>query len=127
MAQREIKFRAWDVDSSTMITYDQLDNGEWFIGVPKKGLSLYCMHPDHDEPEERDAVLMQFTGLKNCWGVEIWEGDLIERLGFRYKVIFLDGSFCLSHKENSPSPLSEYCKLSKIIGNIYEHHELLES
>lgn len=94
---------------------------------------------------EYDAILMQYTGLKDRNGVEIYEGDILEinqeigdgtlkSRGFvKYheccfiverggeKVSYNNGKFL--EFINWPN---EYFKNCKAIGNIYENPELLE-
>ena len=52
---REIKFRAWDKDLLKMY-------------------SKWTVIPDDD----RSHILMQYTGLKDKNGVEIYEGDILK-------------------------------------------------
>ena len=107
---REIKFRAWQ-DEGMLI---QENSG---VYATKKFLDkLY-----------EDCILMQFTGLHDKNGKEIYEGDVIEyteynssdadKLCCRSVVEFDTGSFL---------PVSEgYCIAIEVIGNIHQHPELL--
>jgi uncharacterized phage protein (TIGR01671 family) len=90
---RPIKFRAWVPESKTMLLpWDELsgsdDEGyshlsQDFVGVERTHLGI-------DEAE-----LMQFTGLVDCRGQEIYEGDICgyEDDPSRFVVIFEDGAF----------------------------------
>lgn len=97
----------WFQDNST-------NNENWFFG-------MVTSHPD-------DCELMQFTGLKDSKGVEIYEGDIIQstwRPQDRFEIKW-DGHngewiFCSDTNETG----GKY-KGSIVIGNIYENPELLE-
>lgn len=124
--QREIKFRAW-LPSMKRMTYthtlDELMN--WGT-----------------KPEDNGtAIWLQYTGLKDKNGKEIYEGDIVELTntykGMNTKSIveidFIDFTFAGKWAEEySPSgymynPLGCYnfpTVLIEVIGNIYENPEL---
>jgi hypothetical protein len=103
---REIKFRAWNKKNKQMVDSDCFDY-------------FWIMNP---RPELFE--IMQFTGVKDKNGKEIYEGDIIEQTFYgddASKMILvvedirqLDNIRCGSSKEN------------EIIGNIYENPELIK-
>ncbi len=122
---REIKFRAWDTSKKEMIT----EHLSW-------GLEL---NSGFNNPAS-SWELMQYTGLKDNNGKEIYEGDIIKYCPFtdwRYgkrcwskplKVIWFEPrcSF-VRQKPLSGSVESIWEESGKeVIGNIYENPELLE-
>ena len=129
---RDIKFRAWDGKKM----YFPI---EW----SDKGV-LYPNEYIHDNcPNEGDLALLynigrgvvemlQWTGLVDKNGVEIYEGDIIKLYGLpnaHFQVVFKNqymGGWVLMHKKNEVS-LGERDKNElKVVGNIYENLELLE-
>jgi len=134
---REIKFRVWDKSDrrmiydckeldSAMTDYDILINlkGEIFLGADH--CSDCCrLHVDRDDPTE-DYIIMQYTGLKDKNGKEIYEGDVLK---LQYKkahpniiVIrnYIEDTF---HLEDELGWGDTRCI---VIGNIYENPDLLE-
>jgi len=132
---REIKFRAWDKKEKAMV-YDvivkgiwksKIDPFTWFVEVIKD-------FDEFDEPiyfNPYDVELMQYTGLKDKNGKEIYEGDVVECVSCKekdrkYKVTWCDKflGFVLEHKKEKYqiSIFNDF----KVIGNIYENPELLE-
>lgn len=126
---RTIKFRAWDKENKSMRT-----SKHWSIMFDGS------IHPPSNKMQEwfpDQFVLMQYTGLKDKNGKEIYEGDIVRSYGtsatrkhkngdklFDHVVEFFDGGF---------EPFTECtCTASwsiheyEIIGNIYEHPELLK-
>lgn len=125
---REIKFRAWDTkEKKWLYGYDYPELG----GFSLKGECILLGEFGSDMPLERflnDVEIMQFTGLKDRDGKEIYEGDIVHQSGymkgFNHQVVFYDSRFCLVydgiHTDHIFTPNVE------VIGNIYENKELLK-
>lgn len=109
---REIKFRAWDEKGKSMYQITSLHE------VNKNGAFTKI-----------DSVLMQYTGLKDKNGKEIYEGDIVEvkERGLQVRIEFHDGCFKGCDYESKARILPElFIDEAVIIGNIYENKELLK-
>lgn len=122
---REIKFRAWEKSLKQIIPVDNIDFEKRMVNTE----SAWRMF---DEIE-----LMQYTGLKDKNGKEIYEGDILDTdLERPYLVVeFRNGCFvieCCDDEEiyyDIMFPLEKEIsnlEYHKVIGNIYENPELLE-
>lgn len=104
---REIKFRAWN--GSKMRGVERND----FFSIRSDGV-LSMQLPDTDF----DVPLMQYTGLKDKNGVEIYEGDIVCISGYGlYEVEFPFIELYDAAMEND---------IGGIKGNIHENPELLK-
>ena len=120
---RKIKFRAWDKENEKMMKVSSLHLENKEISVKENGtFHLFRMQD-----------LMQYTGLKDKNGKEIYENDLISCNKHKNIVVFFEGGcFKVKYLRNSTTTIT--CTLNsflekykcKISGNIYEHPELLE-
>lgn len=107
---RTIKFRAWD-GKNMLHDIDVSFNG--------------CMM--HDNYEYPTYPLMQFTGLLDKNGKEIYEGDQLRVCaGYSSTVEFQDGMFVSVYRHPEDAETIPLCdvigKETEVIGNIYQKH-----
>lgn len=130
---REFKFRGWD--GKTMHyseQYDCIHFPDWFDNR-LSFVDLLYEYNDHTELKE----LMQYTGLKDKNGKEIYEGDILVTIGNRAEigiseVVFKNGSYTASYRNEEGLHRTELYLCSsirklKVVGNIYENPELLNN
>jgi hypothetical protein len=114
MLIREIKFRAWDTSAKLMSSWEELLEPDALSG-DTVDLGIF---------EYERFKMLQFTGLKDKNGREIYEGDIFRyyHYGELNVVEYGEGEYLL---ENHGLPLNEWNKGGEVIGNIYENPELL--
>ena len=128
---REIKFRGFSKEYNKMFNYKEMkdaSDGMYKIcdrelkridancNYLKKGLYL--------PTEDKDLILMQYTGLKDINGIEIYEGDILEYTFdgvTKRDVIVYEGNMFTYR-----NAIRWNLQSDKVIGNIYENSELLE-
>lgn len=130
---REIKFRVWDKVTKQMFTGFHLFGEMTLVGG---------IHAWQDEEAEKigikrdtlgalnDLIEMQYTGLKDVNGKEIYEGDIvISQDGEKCRIDFYSGSFNATYLPPADWDPMEPCRYLdeefEVIGNIYENPELL--
>ena len=110
---RDIKFRAWDEVSEKMLNWNE------FLDTNMKNTFI--------APESTGLILMQYTGLHDKNGKEIYEGDIVKYENMTGKIMFFNGSFILSDLEETEEwELGVINEDIEVIGNIYENSKLLE-
>jgi len=121
---REIKFRAWDTDKEKMI----YPSSRQSITTCCSCIEVLTCHEIAGGRYRTDITYacngysMQYTGLKDKQGKEIYEGDIIKYQWLNeYLITTIRFDERLAHFN-----AYEY-KHGEVIGNIYENPELLEA
>jgi len=147
MMNREIKFRAWHKNLKFLCFIFQINFDNRVVDLLAPDEPMYDITFD-------DVIFMQYTGLKDINGIEIYEGDVIKDIKSDRVYIVKFGSFMDTNYQKTPSILGWYlsgikfydgalfkptislknfyfnfnnnCSILKVICNIYENPELIK-
>lgn len=125
---REIKFRAWNLTYKWMEDSFFISSGGVAYDVPSRTFDT----PNTEIEEAPNYVLMQFTGLRDVNGIEIYEGDIIQLNDEWVSVVeYRHAGFCVLIDSIYTVAGPEVVDISewetiKVIGNIHEHPHLLD-
>ena len=139
---REFKFRAWDKEDNKMWKVVSITESVW--GDCEEAHIRVCEIHENQSKKETDVrmsvdyELMQYTGLKDKNGKEIYEGDILELYIPNWADCddvqrFVINEYCpdVSYLQAVVKHCEE-CLLDgendyiEVVGNIYENPELLE-
>ena len=114
------KFRCWDSNTKKMF-YPDVFSHNINLGLSVK--YLYDYKEDIIVPVVSDnIVLMQWSGLKDSYGTDIFEGDVVEvgRPGNNYTIEYRGTGMWFTDEEGSGFVFTHPQYDIKVIGNIYE-------
>lgn len=146
---REIKFRAWDKSENKMVFQHDMNSGlankEYFFSLCENNVELLRYDEDYSAYIGCNSELMQYIGLRDKNGKEIYEGDIVKFMdeettysdcGIEYDEFINTGKVIFSNDEimgwditNRNIDLEEvwhYREYIEVIGNIYENPRLLD-
>lgn len=148
---RDIKFRAWDKKTKVMIPFTNMwicdeysslsfdgPDGSEYVGIDALPGGWH-----DDSPIESFYEIMQYTGLKDKNGQEIYEGDIVRLKDEIHEIVFGKLGYDGRHNgltgfgfkdsldgegEDTYLELNYYDdpKSLEVIGNVYENPALLE-
>ncbi len=136
---REVKFRAWN---GTNMEHNVMAGwlGAYYVkGIDENDSACMSTFNTH----LGSSPLMQFTGLKDKGGKEIYEGDVVAhkilpssvngsptaiQIELRYEVVWWQGDYSGSWKCRSIAAMPQLMDFApdlEVIGNIYENPDLI--
>lgn len=119
---KEIKFRAWDKEQNNMWHWEKL-------------IDKQCTYLN-----SKYFVAMQFTGLKDKNGKEIYEGDILKNIAHKNQLVEVywkgivikengwinfDGWDFRKITDDNEFKFAMYDNMIEVVGNIYENSNLL--
>ncbi len=125
---RIIKFRAWNKITERIYQWQEIENS-----------SDNYLFENFDGLENSGYILMQFTGLTDKNGKEIYEGDILQKLfyeqpdntigsrpyGKSFEVVWTERKTACPDCMSEGVGFEDVVSNSIVIGNIYENPELL--
>lgn len=131
---REIKFRAYDKERKEFLSCGQILIAIKSGANPKESPQYLDILKDADMFKDRFEI-MQYTGLKDDNGREIYDGDILQILDiygiYKGYIDWWGDRWVVMYKISESKELQRQSLITtamnrQIIGNIYENPDLLE-
>lgn len=135
---REIKFRAWLKDKMEMCEVLMINFQKSYIGVKTKDYNIIQVGISWKYTQKvarfDDVELMQYTGIKDKNGKEIYEGDIVRHKTFGIKDIswgskaennLFSDMACFMFNGTIAFLSGSESKEIEVIGNIFEDGDLI--
>lgn len=118
---RERRVRLWDKENKKMVYY------ETDCSAPDMTLNGVLISHDDQSNVSARYELMQFTGLHDKNGKEIYEGDILKAFDKNYEVKFITTGSKVFVDYGYPDKHNGPCdSWAEVIGNIFQNKDLLE-
>lgn len=122
---REIRFRAWHKDARKMVEISSIHFGYYRDINNIEGCWIDVSGGDrrvNKSARIEDLEMMQFTGMTDKNGKEIWESDIVKFYEMNAVIKYYKNGFYIDDGISSNWDSEDV----EVIGNIYENPELLE-
>ena len=130
---REYKFRAWDNEANLMIYSDhrnrKLYDAYYYFETDSKGELKCNWETEWTESCQPDGGafnnLMQYTGLKDKNGVEIYDGDIVKFVDEHYEIAqdVFDKAYYMRGVTQSINIECDITEQIEVIGNLFENEK----
>lgn len=120
MNNRKIKFRIW-----TKMDLDESKNNDIML-TPGDNILKEIYFDGTPWDEKTEGILMQFTGIKDSKGKEIYEGDIVNVNGNVHIIEWRGAGFAATWSDYNLDSCWFVGGAPVVIGNIFENPELAE-
>lgn len=130
---RDIRFRVWDKTHSIM--WYSSDSNEIVVGEN----TVYILDTEPYAHEHSDCVPMQYTGIKDKHGTDVYEGDILcyrDEDGDKqyWPVSFENGCFVVNGSaiwdylryDKNDQPTNHLEASLEVVGNIYNDKDVID-